>query len=145
MVLFCLMLFVIADFAAAILYTITSPTSSCRGYTMNPGTFCAVAGLTSAALFVIGGYAWWRGERRQLTRRPHISRHGHKTKPVKEDKPTCDSYTNLVICVSFWNILWAIFGVYVYVIEMSWECRLEPVAIIMFLWSTMQVTSHRNL
>lgn len=134
-------LLMIIVFSASIVGTILK--MSCSGVTMDPRVFCVVAGITSLVIFGIGANAWFKRTQREFREPKKKPKNGLEwaadaAKP-KVKKTPCAQYTDCAICFTFWNILLALFGVYEYVVEMDWQCRLQPVSIAMMLWSCSQV------
>lgn len=116
---------VIANFYFFVSYS--SITSACdKGkYRIDPDLFTGIAGLTSLPYFIVTVMLWCKG----------ISV-GNDGLPENDD--VSFGTGKCIFCMSFWNTIWAIFGVASF-LQFDAECQSEPIAICILVWSCLQV------
>ena len=132
-----LALFVAADIYAAISYGSNGGCDDVEdNLTMSPSSYCLVAALTSAAMFCICAFAWWK-QRQPEFQAPASKQNGKK--PKQDD--SCSSYCHGVLCITFWNIAWATLGIWMWISQFDASCRMTPIGIVILFWSCFQVNS----
>jgi len=117
-----LLLLVVGNFYFALSY---SADSECRGtrYTVAPNVFTLLAGVMTLPMFITAAILWKKGRNPQ--------------NPQSEQPPML-SFGKLAFCVMFWNIVLATFGVAMFVGQFDNDCRFEPIAMYILLWSSCQ-------
>lgn len=82
-------------------------------YSIDPDFFCLVSGMLTFPSFIVSVMMKKNGTNPEDT----IS------------KPKC------LFCMHCWSLLWAVLGVCLYVLQFNEQCRTEPIAIVILVWS----------
>jgi len=99
-------------------------------YSFNVDLFCVVAAIMSAAMLSICAFSWWKAWRPGQSQNECPGDEGQEI--------GCNVYCHGAICITFWNIVWATIGLWMYSEEFSEECRAEPIAIVILCWSILE-------
>jgi len=95
-----------------------SDASSCSGdnYSIRPNVWCLVAGLCSIPTFIIA-FKTWRKSR------------------LPQNSGSC------VFCMSFWNTVWSILGLSMYVLQFNDDCKVSAIGFWILIWCSSQVSN----
>jgi len=102
-------------------------------YTVDANVFCALAGLMSLPFLILSATMWKRG--RNPT--PPNTTSSPRSKS-SQSSPSKVGWGKAVFCLSFWNLVLAFMGTLMYIGQFTAECRAEPIAINILVWSVFQ-------